>query len=85
MGEVECAYEDNGISHYIQFNGNTSYYQGYAQCSSWRKEDINRIRISMNGNEYFTNVHSAIKAGPHPYTNQQRRHQHLGIDNYFES
>ena len=85
MGEVECAFEDDVTSHYSQFNGATSYHQGYAQCSSWRKEDINRIRISMNGNEYFTDVHSAIKAGPHPYTNQQGRHSHLGIDNCFES
>ena len=79
MGEVECAFEDNGTSNYTQFNGATSYHQGYAQCSSWRKDDINRIRISMNGNIYFTDLHSAITSGPHPYTIS-----HAGKENWFD-
>ena len=63
-----CAFKNKVDSHYNQFNESTSYERGYAQCGSWRKNDTNQIRISINGRDYFTEVHEANNSGPHPYS-----------------
>ena len=67
-GELECSFEDQTSHHFTTFDGNSTYHREYAQCSGWRKEDTNKIRIYLNGKEYFTDANTAMKTGPHPYS-----------------
>ena len=54
-------------SSWIAFGSNPSYFNGYAECSSWTKgnPDYN-IRLTLNGKPYYTNENDAIENGRHP-------------------
>jgi hypothetical protein len=63
-GSLRCEFKVNsGSSTWYPFANDPDYYDGYAECGLLKGNPDYTIKLTLNGNIYYTNENDAIQKG----------------------